>query len=466
MSSNLISIHNLLHESVCNISSKTSSVLRQQERDLLRSFQIKLNELNGELEKEREKNRLGSIEWVIECKRLEEELCRTKETAHKLSEENKQFTAEIKTLKSNLNRLETDKTFLINELAQTKKLLNNSLYLMDSKEENIKSTVQRGKDVVPYHNIQYPLEQRVVLPMLKQINPLTQNTFQLHTARLPSRKNKERERVRTQSLSAGSPSPSPTPFPVPLSYEEQTSLSLSLINSNTQTAIDPSVSAPASSVDRELRYKSLIKKLHKQLNESNDKYNTMINNLQQEDNNLKQLLKQCINDVIQTAQQNRKNTGNSAGSHIPVSFSQLQFPLNVTDRIAIVEWLLSQDKIIQILHSIVFDKQITGNSQLHTKTNENSINIHNNKKNYENKDNSSKNNNYTEYRNASSKHTTQQRIEERERTMRSLALSKQTANSSNNNNSNNSNNTNKLIALSNDPIELDIFHIPVGVKTQ
>jgi hypothetical protein len=68
----------VLHASVQNtlgaIQNKTSQILQDQERDLLRSFKTRLMEVSEELEKERKKNESGSVEWVARCRKLTEEL--------------------------------------------------------------------------------------------------------------------------------------------------------------------------------------------------------------------------------------------------------------------------------------------------------------------------------------------------------------------------------------------------------
>ena len=67
-------LHGEIQSTVEAIQGKTTKILQDQERDLIRAFRARLADVTDELEKERKKNESGSVEWVQRCSKLTEEL--------------------------------------------------------------------------------------------------------------------------------------------------------------------------------------------------------------------------------------------------------------------------------------------------------------------------------------------------------------------------------------------------------
>ena len=66
------------------VQDRTSKILQDQERDLLRAFRARLFDVQTELEKEKSKKDDGAVAWIERSRRLEAEVEWTKEVADKL----------------------------------------------------------------------------------------------------------------------------------------------------------------------------------------------------------------------------------------------------------------------------------------------------------------------------------------------------------------------------------------------
>ena len=115
------SLHTSVQATLGTIQTKTSLILQEQERDLLRSFQTRLGEVVAELERERKKNESGSIEWVQRCRKLTEELEWLRELTETLSTENKQLLLQNRRAGRAAATQEQDRAFLIKQLVSVKK---------------------------------------------------------------------------------------------------------------------------------------------------------------------------------------------------------------------------------------------------------------------------------------------------------------------------------------------------------
>jgi endo-alpha-1,4-polygalactosaminidase (GH114 family) len=82
-------MHKTIQDNITLIQSKTTQILKDQERDLLRAFKSRMTDVNDELNRERRKNESGSSEWVQRCHKLTEELEWMKDMTYRLEEQNK-----------------------------------------------------------------------------------------------------------------------------------------------------------------------------------------------------------------------------------------------------------------------------------------------------------------------------------------------------------------------------------------
>ena len=87
-------MHGEIQDTIGMIQNKTSQILQDQERDLIRAFRARLADVTDELEKERKKNESGSVEWVQRCRKLTEELEWLRDLTDKLTAENKNYLKE------------------------------------------------------------------------------------------------------------------------------------------------------------------------------------------------------------------------------------------------------------------------------------------------------------------------------------------------------------------------------------
>ena len=114
-------MQNQIIKNVESVQEKASKVLRDQEKDLLRSFQTRLFNLQEELVAERNKRDDGSMAWIEKCKRLESEFEWSKEISSRLEESNSKLIAENTRLKAQHATQEEDRGFLVKQVSATKK---------------------------------------------------------------------------------------------------------------------------------------------------------------------------------------------------------------------------------------------------------------------------------------------------------------------------------------------------------
>lgn len=119
--SHIRSMHQDIQDTIGRIQGKTSQILQDQERDLIRAFRSRLADVTDELEKERKKNESGSVEWVQRCRKLTEELEWLRDLTDKLTAENKNYLKENRRFKRQLKTQEEDREFLIKQLVAVKK---------------------------------------------------------------------------------------------------------------------------------------------------------------------------------------------------------------------------------------------------------------------------------------------------------------------------------------------------------
>ena len=113
--------HRQVMEGIETLQKKTSSVLQEQEKDLLRAFRARLYDVQIELEVERSKKDDGSIEWIERTRTLGKELDWSREEALRLDRVNRHLTKESARLKAQLKSQEDDRDFLVRQMLALKK---------------------------------------------------------------------------------------------------------------------------------------------------------------------------------------------------------------------------------------------------------------------------------------------------------------------------------------------------------
>lgn len=114
-----------LHRGILNgigtFQARTSRVLQEQERDLLRAFRSRLYDVQKELDAERSKKNSGAEEWIKRNKELGMKLESAKQMAEGLERENEQLKKANLQLKTQYRSQEDDREFLVRQLVSVKK---------------------------------------------------------------------------------------------------------------------------------------------------------------------------------------------------------------------------------------------------------------------------------------------------------------------------------------------------------
>lgn len=114
-------LHEKIQDAISTLQDRTTEVLRGQEQDLLRAFKARMSRVKAELQKERSKGETGSVQWVEKCHKLTNELEWLRETARKLTEENKKIARESKRAKRQLREQGEDREYLIKQMVALRK---------------------------------------------------------------------------------------------------------------------------------------------------------------------------------------------------------------------------------------------------------------------------------------------------------------------------------------------------------
>ncbi|KAL8006605.1 hypothetical protein Plhal703r1_c05g0026581 [Plasmopara halstedii] len=115
------SMHRDILVSVNQVQDRTSEILQEQEKDLLRAFRARLFSVQEELESEKNRTDDGASAWIEKSKHLENEVEWTKDLADRLDRLNQSLTRENQRLKTQFATQENDREFLIKQLVTVKK---------------------------------------------------------------------------------------------------------------------------------------------------------------------------------------------------------------------------------------------------------------------------------------------------------------------------------------------------------
>ncbi|CAN0076116.1 unnamed protein product, partial [Discosporangium mesarthrocarpum] len=117
---NLKEMHQQILHNVEMVQDRSSKILQEQERDLLRAFRARLFDVQTELEKEKSRKDGGASVWIERTRQTEAELDWAKEMADRLDRVNQGLSRENTRLKSQFKSQEDDRKFLIRQLVAVK----------------------------------------------------------------------------------------------------------------------------------------------------------------------------------------------------------------------------------------------------------------------------------------------------------------------------------------------------------
>eukprot|EP00931_Biecheleriopsis_adriatica_P115640 TRINITY_DN91409_c0_g1_i1.p1 TRINITY_DN91409_c0_g1~~TRINITY_DN91409_c0_g1_i1.p1 ORF type:complete len:430 (+),score=144.42 TRINITY_DN91409_c0_g1_i1:125-1414(+) len=114
-----------MHRSVVTglecIQNNTAKILQDQEKDLMRAFRARLQEVSKDLEAQRSRKGEHSTEQQAHHRRVVAELHKTQELAQTFDKKNQQLTAENQKLQEKLRTREDDRQALLRELVLSRK---------------------------------------------------------------------------------------------------------------------------------------------------------------------------------------------------------------------------------------------------------------------------------------------------------------------------------------------------------
>lgn len=143
---NLRRMHRTIMDNVDQVQDRTSQILQEQEKDLLRAFRARLYSVQEELESEKNKTDDGASAWIEKSKQLENEVEWTKELADRLDRLNQSLTRENQRLKTQFSTQENDREFLVKQLVGVKKdnvRLRNEYDALQRQLEQLKDETQQ-----------------------------------------------------------------------------------------------------------------------------------------------------------------------------------------------------------------------------------------------------------------------------------------------------------------------------------
>ena len=106
-------LHKEIIDNISTIQNKTSKILIEQESDIRRFFNKKINEIKEKIKEDKLNKNEKDQEYQQKEKQMASELEWIKNIAHKIDEENKSLMKKYSTLKSEFEIQERDKEMLM-----------------------------------------------------------------------------------------------------------------------------------------------------------------------------------------------------------------------------------------------------------------------------------------------------------------------------------------------------------------
>jgi hypothetical protein len=133
---NLRTMHSKILNNVELVQGRTSKILQEQERDLLRAFRARLFDVQTELEVERSKRDDGASVWIERSRQTQAELDWAKDIADKLDKLNQSLSQDNSRLRAQFKGQEEDRAFLMKQLVLLKR--ENAKLRQDAQEAHAK----------------------------------------------------------------------------------------------------------------------------------------------------------------------------------------------------------------------------------------------------------------------------------------------------------------------------------------
>lgn len=320
------SVHREIQSSVAQVQERTTGILQEQEKDLLRAFRARLYDVQTELEKEKNKTDDGAAAWIEKAKQLEAESDWTKEMADRLDRLNQSLTRENLRLKNQFTSQENDREYLVQQLVAVKKdnvrLRDEHLVMTHAHDELLKAQHHQNQN------------HQTVLPLMHH-HPTTNNM--------------------KPSTSSSSLSPTTT---ITTTHHHHHQMNIEQQPSRPHTS-SPSSSATLKFTDAESntnRYKEIIKRLKKileverrNLKQVRQAYTSEL----QERSELETFLRQCIEDLRVDIMQRKSQQERRGPSSMSLTKPSLK-EFTQENRQRIMENLLAQERVIHLLYTKTF----------------------------------------------------------------------------------------------------------------
>ncbi|CAD8144113.1 unnamed protein product [Paramecium pentaurelia] len=309
---NIYKDHNKIIEGINNIQLRTSKILVDQERDIIRFFNNKINEIKKQFEEERIKKGKNDQEYIEKENQLISELEWIKNIAQKIDNENHSLMQKYKELKIQYQTQENDREMLLKELIMKKKK-NAILKSQIQQYEQLLNEVQKDEVEQDDQSFDQPSYQDIVRPG-----------------------SKAKVRIRSVKNSAQSQNKQ--------NKDEQLSKNPSQIQQQLQGS--QSIQQTLQRYEKTIKsLQSTLKKEQKRVRELKQLY---IKEMQSK-SELEVILRKCIDDIkeeiIQIKGEARIFNKNNKNK---------QDNLDKEDRDKLIQTLLDNEKIVTLIHDQIF----------------------------------------------------------------------------------------------------------------
>ncbi len=380
----MLQMQSAIKQSIHGLESRTTKLLDNQEKDLIRAFRARLAQVEQELEHARRQSESGSVEWVMRCKKLTEELVWLRDLTDKLNAENRIFLRENKRCQHQLQTQEQDRAFLMKQLVTVKKE-NARLRLL---LERAGATAAETSPQLLHHQQQQQQSKPHPLAVLHQISPSSglSSTASQGSASHLRRASTERGSLRgpgallsqtTGNIPAGLAYSLASASAAPSAAKSRPGTSTA--RGATPQGLDLEVAESLQAENERLRRDlDTMSGLMESLKKENKRISARFREMQAQytdekaaKSELLEFLKLAIEDVRVDIAERRAERMRKLAARTGASFSRaaamaqtVQVPpdprkipleeFTAQDRINVVEWLVSQDRVIFTLYDLLF----------------------------------------------------------------------------------------------------------------
>ena len=118
---NIDNMQMAIEDNVDMVQDRTTKILQEQERDLLRAFRARLFDVQTELEQEKSRTDNGATEHIDKAHKLQKHLEKYQNINNKLDEHNRTLMKANETLQKEFNSQNEDRNYLIQKLVEEKR---------------------------------------------------------------------------------------------------------------------------------------------------------------------------------------------------------------------------------------------------------------------------------------------------------------------------------------------------------